>query len=89
MAHDLPNTPLLPPDMIHNSPDNSCDGTTRTTRFKEVQKARTQYNKLRLEKKSCRRFRKFVFGAIYESIFSGYLEVDPVDSDYDLNVTLP
>ena len=86
--HDLPNTPLLPPDMIHNSPDNSCDGTARTTRFKEAQKARAQYNKLRLEKKSCRRFRKFVFGAIYESIFSGYLEVDPFESDYDLNVTL-
>ena len=88
LQHDLPKTPLLPPDVIHNSPDISCDGIARSTRFKDVQKARAEYNKLRSEKKSCRRLRKFVFGAIYEAIFPGYFEVDPFDSDYDLKVTL-
>ena len=87
VQHDQPNTPLLPPDVIHNSPDLSCNGTARSTRYKEVQKARREYNRLRCEKKSCRRLRKFVFGAVYESLFSGYYEVDPFDSDYDLKVT--
>ena len=88
MQHDEPSTPLLPPDVIHKSPDISCDGTARSTRYKDVLKARAEYNKLRLAKASVRRHRKFVFGAIYESMFSGYHEIDPVVSDYDLNVTL-
>lgn len=29
-----------------------------------------------------------MFGAVYQSIFPGYFEVDPFDSDYDLMVTL-
>ena len=77
IQHDEPSAPLLPPDVIHKSPDNSCDGTARSTRYKDVPKARTEYNKLRLAKASVRRHRKFVFGAIYESIFSGYQEIDP------------
>ena len=88
IQHDEPSAPLLPPDVIHKSPDNSCDGTARSTRYKDVPKARTEYNKLRLAKASVRRHRKFVFGAIYESIFSGYQEIDPLVSDYDLIVTL-
>jgi len=88
MEHDVHSTPLLPPDVIHNSPDISCDGTARSTRYKDVKKARSEYNKLRLDKASVRRHRKFVYGAIYESLFAGYCEIDPVDSDYDLMVTL-
>lgn len=88
MMHDVPGTPLLPPDVIHNSPDISCDGTARSTKFKEISKARAEYNTLRLEKKSCRRLRKFVFGAVYESIFPGFYEVDPFLDNYDIDVTL-
>ena len=89
MEHDIPSTPLLPPDVIHNSPDISCDGTARSTTYKDVTKARAEYNKLRLDKSSVRRHRKFVFGAMYDSIFAGHYEVDPVISDYDLVVALP
>ena len=88
MEIDVPETPLLPPDMVYNSPNNSCDGSSRTTRFKDVVKARLEYNRLRSEKLSARRHRKFVFGAVYENIFPGYLEIDPTFSDYDLEVTL-
>ena len=88
MEEDSTGTPLLPPDVIHNSPDISCDKTPRSTRFKDDPKARTEYNKLRQEKSSCYRHRKFVFGAIYETMFPGYFEVNPVDADCNLIVTL-
>jgi hypothetical protein len=35
------------------------------------------------------RHRKFVYGAMYEVMFPGYLEVTAMKSDYDLVVTLP
>ena len=89
LQHDSPGLPLLPPDVIEKSTDNSCDGTPRTTRFKDIAKARAEYNRLRLEKLSVRRQRKFVFGAMYESIFPGSFLVDPFGCDYDLVVTLP
>lgn len=88
IQHGLPMTPLLPPDVIQNSSDISCDGTSRTTRFKDVDVAREEYNRLRLAKLSSRRKRLFVFGAVYDSFFPGYYEVDPTLSDYDLVVTL-
>jgi hypothetical protein len=88
MEHDTPDTPLLPPDLIYNSSDISCDGSSRSTRFKDMTKARQEYNKLRKEKLSLHRKRKYVFGATYENIFTGYFEVDPLVSDYDLIVTL-
>jgi hypothetical protein len=74
--------------VVHNSSDISCDGATRSTRFYEVDKARTEYNKLRREKLSKLRQRKFVFGALYENIFPGYFVIDPFDMDYDLVVKL-
>lgn len=75
--------------MIHNSSDISCDGSSRSTRFKTVEKARLEYNNLRKEKLSVLRHRKFLFGAVYESIFPGYHVVDPLLCDYDLVVMLP
>jgi hypothetical protein len=89
MPHDTPDTPLLPPDYINNSGDISYDGTPRTTRLKESNHAREEYNRLRKEKSSVNRHRKFVFGAIYENLFPGYHEVNPTVRDFDLVVTLP
>ena len=50
--HDTASTPLLPPDLINDSPDISFDRTPRSTRLEEVGKARDQYNLLRKEKAS-------------------------------------
>lgn len=86
--HDTPITPLLPPDEIRSSSDLSCDGTPRSTKFREVSRARLDYNTLRTEKMSCRRLRKYVYGAVYHNLFQGYFEVDPLNSNYDLMVTL-
>ena len=57
--------------------------------MKESGHARQEYNRLRQEKLSVNRQRKFVFGAIYSNLFPGYFEVDPMIRDYDLIVTLP
>ena len=89
LLHDTPDTPLLPPDCIHMSPDNSFDGTPRSRCLKDPQLARGEYNRLRKAKASAKRQRKFVFGAMYEELFQGYYEVDPMFKDYDLVVTLP
>lgn len=89
MDLDSPNTPLLPPDLIENSSDISVDGTARSTKYRHVGKARAEYNRLRSEKLSVHRQRQFVFGAIYETMFQGYFEVNPLCSDYNLAVTLP
>ena len=83
------DTPLLPPDLIHESPDNSFDGTPRSTCFDNATKARHEYKRLRNAKASIFRQREFVFGAMYKSLFPGYLEVDPTYKDYDLLVMLP
>lgn len=88
LQHDSPGSPLLPPDVVAMSSDNSCDGTPRTTRFKDVNKARSEYNRLRVEKLSVRRQRKFVFGAMYATLFPGFFLIDPLESDYDLVVTV-
>jgi len=87
--HDTASTPLLPPDLINDSPDISFDRTPRSTRLDEAAKARDQYNLLRKEKASHLRQRQFVFGAIYDQLFPGYFEVDAMFEDYNLNVTLP
>ena len=90
MHHDdATETPLLPPDCIHLSPDNSFDGSPRTSRFIDPVKAREEYRRLRNSKASIHRQRQFVFGAMYENLFEGYFEVDPTCKDYDLLVTLP
>ena len=89
MLHDSPDTPLLPPDFIHMSPDNSFDGTPRSRYFKDPQLARDEYNRLRKAKASAKRQRKFVFGAMYKELFEGYYEVDAMFKDYDLVVSLP
>ena len=86
---DSPASPLLPPDFINNSSDISCDGTLRSTRYHDVAKARSEYNNLRLEKLSKLRQRQFVFGSLYENIFPGYFQLNPLKFDYDLVVTLP
>jgi hypothetical protein len=89
LLHDTPDTPLLPPDYIYLSSDISFDGTPRTSRLKEPLRAREKYNQLRKEKSSVHRRRKFVFGAMYDQLFSGYFEVNPMFKDFDLIVTLP
>jgi hypothetical protein len=89
LIHDRPDTPLLPPDYINRSSDISFDGTPRTTTLREPVWARKEYNRLRKEKSSVHRQRKFVFGAMYDQLFSGYFEVDPMFKDYDLHVTMP
>ncbi len=88
-AHDTLETPLLPPDCINSSPDISYNDTPRTTRLHDPIRARHEYNQLRKEKSSVLRRRKFVFGAMYDKLFPGYYEVDPMFKDYDLLVTLP
>lgn len=88
MCHDTVDTPLLPPDLINMSGDISFDGSPRTTRLKDPLCARKKYNCLREGKSSVNRHRKFVFGAMYESLFPGYFEVDPMYQDFDLLVTL-
>ena len=88
LLHDTPGTPLLPPDYINNSCDNSYDGTPRTSTFPNVARARAEYNVLRKAKSSANRHRQYVFGALYEHLFPGYLEIDPMLEDYDLSVTL-
>ena len=89
LEHDSTGTPLLPPDCICGSGDVSYDGTPRTTRWKEPIRARDEYNRLRKEKSSVLRQRKFVFGAMYKKLFPGYYKVNPILKDYDLVVTLP
>ena len=88
IQHDTPDAPLLPPDFIHNSSDISCDGTKRSKEYKDVAKARAEYNVLRGDKLSQHRHRKFVFGAIYENLFPGFLEIDPFMADYDVVIKL-
>ncbi len=87
--HDTPGTPLLPPDYINESCDNSYDGAPRTSTFHDAVLARDAYNELRAAPCSVKRQRRYVFGAMYEFLFPGYLEVDPMIEDYDLFVTLP
>lgn len=89
LLHDSHETPLLPPDSVNLSGDISFDGTPRTTRFKDPLRARAEYNRLRKEKLSVNRYRKFVFGAMYDRLFQDYFEIDPIYKDYDLIVTLP
>ena len=89
LLHDTHDTPLLPPDFINMSGDISFDGSPRTTRLKEPKRAREEYNRLRKASLSVHRQRKFVFGAVYDQLFPGYFEVDPMFKDFDLIVTLP
>ena len=89
VEHDTVGAPLLPPDMIHKSRDVSSDGTPETLRLIDPLNARHVYQQLRKEKSSILRHRKFVFGAMYENMFPGFLEIDPVQSDYNLVVVLP
>jgi hypothetical protein len=86
--HDSDLAPLLPPDRIHQSKDISVEGKPRSTTFSTVTQARSEYKKLLLEKSSCRRRRKFVFGAIHEKLFPGFREVNPFIRNYDLVVKL-
>ena len=89
VEHDTVGAPLLPPDLIHKSRDVSSDGSPETIRLLDPLDARVVYQQLRMEKSSVLRHRKFVFGAMYENMFPGFLEVDPVQSDYNLVVMLP
>ena len=85
-SHDSESAPLLPPDRIHLSKDISVEGKPRSTSFSSASHARTEYKKLLMEKSSCRRRRKFVFGAIHEKLFPGFCEVNPLIRDFDLVV---
>lgn len=85
---DDPHAPLLPPDHIYESKDISVDGTPRTTTYTNVAKARSEFQRLRFEKSSVRRHRKFVFGAMHENLYDGYFLVDPLSADFDLKVRL-
>jgi len=88
VAFDSSNAPLLPPDFVRNSKDLSVDGITRSVTFKNSAQARTRYQELSLEKSSVRRRRKFVYGALYKNLFGGYHEIDPMDGDVDLLISL-
>jgi hypothetical protein len=89
LQHDTPETPLLPPNIVHNSSDISFDGRPRSTGYANRTDARDKYNLLRKEKSSVRRLRKFVFGALYSEFYSGFHEVDALLNDYDIDVLLP
>jgi hypothetical protein len=60
----------------------------RSKEYKDVAKARAEYHVLRGDKLSQHRHRKFVFGAIYEILFPGFLEIDPFMADYDVAIRL-
>ena len=86
VQHDASDAPLLPPDMIHQSRDLSVDGLTRTVTFKDIVTARAKYQSLSIMKSSSRRRRKFVYGSMYNKLFNGFFEVDPMENDVDLKV---
>lgn len=88
VAYDCSSAPLLPPNWIHNSKDLSVDGIPRSVTFKDASTARSRYQELSLEKSSVLRRRKFVYGALYNTLFGGYHEIDPMGGDVDLLVTL-
>ncbi len=88
ISHDHINAPLLPPNLILNSPDASVDGTIRSTYYRTSHQAREEYKRLQLLPASGKRQRKFVYGALYESLYEGFLEIDPIKCDTDLVVSL-
>ena len=65
IADDDPGSPLLPADRLED-----------ITYTMEEEEARSFYKYYKEEPKSKRRKRKFVHGALYDSLFSGYFEVD-------------
>lgn len=89
VAIDEKNTPLLPPDEIIDSHDNSVDGSQRSSSYIDITRARDAYQRLQKGKQSVNRHRKFVFGAIYKNLFPGYFQIDPLQGDVDVTVTLP
>ena len=82
-------SPLLPPDEFVASPDNSVDGTPRTSASRNPIEARSNYRRLQGGKCSVKRQRHFVYGAIYNNIFPGSHVLDPIDGNIDLYVILP
>lgn len=74
--------------MIYQSKDISVDDNPRTTKLKDDAHAKAEFKKLRQAKSSIRRHRKFVFGAIYKSLFPGYYLIDPSVADFDLSVSV-
>ena len=88
VAFDSEKAPLLPPSSIHLSKDISVEGNARSKAFRDSVEARAEYKKLLLAKSSCRRQRKFVYGALHDKLFPGYFEVDPLIRDVDLCVKL-
>ena len=86
--HNSLQSPLLPPSTIVNSPDASINGFIRAMRFKNSNKAKEEYHRMKNLPSSARRHRKFVFGALYEQLFSGYFEVDPRKGDFELIVRI-
>lgn len=86
--HDHVQSPLLPPDEIHSSKDNSVDGTARSSTYKNPIDARSNYKRLQQGRSSVYRRRHFVFGALYNNLFGGYHTVDPMMGDFDLKITL-
>ncbi len=89
IKHDDAAAPLLPPNTIHDSRDNSVDGTPRTTQHKNISDARNEYKRMSGGASSIRRQRKFVFGALYTALFPGFFMLDPLEGDFDLIITLP
>lgn len=86
---DDSQAPLLPPDEIVSSTDNSVDGTPRTSICKNTTSARSTYRRLRQGHCSINRHRQFVFGALYNNIFPIYHMIDPMMGNFDLKITLP
>lgn len=72
-----------------DSKDNSVDGSPRSSSFKDPARARKTYQRLQTGQCSVLRRRKFVFGAMYNQLFNGYYEIDPMKNDFDIEVTLP
>ena len=58
LQHDTPETPLLPPNIVHNSSDISFDGRPRSTGYANRTDARDKYNLLRKEKSLLRSHRR-------------------------------
>jgi hypothetical protein len=86
VEHDSEDAPLLPPDVINESSDISIDGTPASLRLGDSISARKVYRDLSRAKLSVARHRKFVYGALYDSIFPGYYEIDPAEGDFNLDV---
>jgi hypothetical protein len=94
---DNATAPLLPPDFCHKTTDVGQDPSHATsetqhritsTTYETMEDARSMYNFLKREKKSCFTRRRYVFGSLYKTLFDGYYKMDPRSTNYLIDATV-